>query len=187
MREVWQVLVQDAEGMFDDFVRARSTHLFRLAVLLTGHDRAAAEDLLQVALERAYRHRHKVFGSDAPEPYVRRILVNAALDWRRVLRRRQEQPWSPTDVGPATGDSAELVADRDLLVRALAVLPPRQRAVLVLRYWEDLSEVDTAAVLGCSVGTVKSHASRGLARLREQAGTYPARETGLGDTGGRDA
>lgn len=166
--------MQDPDACFEEFVRARSTHLFRLALLLAGHDHAAAQDLLQVALERAYRHRLRLFAGGSPEPYVRRILVNAAIDWRRVLRRRREKPWEDLDRQPATNDLIDQLADRDVLVRALAALPRRQRAVLVLRYWEDLSEAEIASTLGCSVGTVKSHVSRGLARLRNIAGTSPA-------------
>lgn len=157
-----------ADGWFEEFVRGRSTHLFRLALVLTGWDEAAAQDLLQIALERAYRRRWLLFrhGGNA-EPYVRRVLVNAGIDWRRVLRRRGELPLDPDAAIPAAGDQAGQVADRDLLLRALAVVPPRQRAVLVLRYWEDLPDVQIAAALDCSPATVRSQAARGLARLRQ--------------------
>jgi RNA polymerase sigma factor (sigma-70 family) len=103
------------------------------------------------------------------------MLVNASVDrWRR-LRRRPELPVTSPDAGQVVGDQAVAdqygaVADRDQLLRALAVLPARQRAVIVLRYLEDLSEAQTSAVLGCSEGTVKSQASRALARLRAMAG-----------------
>jgi RNA polymerase sigma factor (sigma-70 family) len=105
----------------------------------------------------------------SPERYVRRVLVNASIDRRRLLRRRGERPLEAADAVPATDDRTGQVANRDLLLRSMAQLPPRQRAVLVLRYWADLSEAEIAETLGCSVGTVKSHASRGLARLRELA------------------
>lgn len=160
----------DRGDPFEQFVRDRSDYLFQLALLLTGRNQADAQDLLQVALERAWRRRRAIARSGSPEPYVRKILVNASIDrWRR-LGRRDERMLDDTDAGPLADDPASQVVRRDLLIRSLAVLPPRQRAVLVLRYWEDLPETEVAAVLGCSVGTVKSQASRGLARLRELAG-----------------
>jgi len=152
-------------------VRSRSAYLFKLALLLTGQNRAEAEDLLQISLERAYRRRALLARDRSPEPYVRRVLVNASIDRRRALRRRGEQPLCAGASDPPVDDRAAQLADRDLLVRSLALLPPRQRAVLVLRYWGDLSEAEIAATLGCGVGTVKSQASRGLARLRELAGS----------------
>ena len=151
---------------FEEFVQGSSPRLFRTALLLTGHDRAAAEDLLQAALERAYRHWARICRSEEPERYVRRILANASHDrWRRAARHR-ERSMHAGDAAAVTGDHAGAVADRDLLMRALAGLPKRQRTVLVLRYYSDLTELEIADVLGCSVGTVKSQASRGLARLR---------------------
>jgi RNA polymerase sigma-70 factor (sigma-E family) len=157
----------DRATSFEDFVQARSAALFRTALLLTGQDTAEAEDLLQLCLERAYRHWGKItcFGSD-PERYTRRILVNAANDrWRRLRRRREH---SLTVAGSATAvpDRAAEVADRDVLRRALAMLPQRQRTVIVLRYFDGLEDAEIAAALGCSPGTVRSHVSRGLARLR---------------------
>lgn len=163
--------VREARVSFEDFVHARSGSLLRTALLLTGQNRAEAEDLLQLALERAYRHWPRICGSDDPERYVRRILANASADrWRR-LTRRPEQSLPGGDAGPSVPDHTAEVAERDYLLRALAALPPRQRAVLVLRYFDDLSEAETAEVLGCSLGTVKSHAARALARLRERAGS----------------
>jgi RNA polymerase sigma-70 factor (sigma-E family) len=165
-----------AGDSFEEFVRGRSAHLFQLALLLAGQNQADAEDLLQVALERAWRRRAVRYRHGSPEPYVRQILVNASIDrWRR-LRRRGEEPLQDSGPSPLAADPAGVVARRDLLMRSLAVLPPRQRAVLVLRYWEDHSEAEVAAMMGCSVGTVKSQASRGLARLRELAGA-PANES----------
>ena len=174
----------EADHSFEEFVRGRSTHLFRLALVLTGWDYAAAQDLLQIALERAYRRRWLLFrqGGSA-EPYVRRVLVNAAIDWRRVLRRRGELPLDPDAAIPAAGDQAGQVADRDLLLRALAALPPRQRAVLVLRYWEDLPDVQIAAALDCSPATVRSQAARGLARLRQLTQIAPAGGSQYSSTG----
>jgi RNA polymerase sigma-70 factor (sigma-E family) len=152
---------------FEEFVSASSARLFTMAMLLCGQHRAEAEDLLQGVLERAYRRWARICLGGDPERYVRAMLANASVDrWRR-LGRRPEVPSEPATVGPSVPDQAAIVADRDQLVRALAQLPPRQRAVIVLRYLEDLSEAQTSAVLGCSEGTVKSQASRALARLRE--------------------
>jgi RNA polymerase sigma-70 factor (sigma-E family) len=168
---------------FEEFMRARSAHLLRLALLLTGWNEAVAEDLTQIALERIYRRRRILFGRpdarNSIEPYVRRVLVNAAIDWRRGLHRRPELPLDcAIDVAqPSAGRIADQIADRDLLLRALASVPQRQRAVLVLRYWEDLSDAEIALTLNCGVGTVRSQASRGLAKLREltQPAPPPAR------------
>jgi RNA polymerase sigma-70 factor (sigma-E family) len=163
---------------FEDFVAGSSARLFTTAKLLTGGHRAEAEDLLQVAYERAYRHWARISRRADPERYVRQILVNASVDrWRR-LRRRPEAPLTVGSDPAAAADTAAAVADRDLLLRGLAALPPRQRAVLVLRYYEDLSEAQTATMLGCSVGTVKSQAARGLARLREMTGEAGDRDSG---------
>jgi RNA polymerase sigma-70 factor (sigma-E family) len=163
---------------FEEFVQACSPRLFRTALLLAGQDRPAAEDLLQLALERAYRHWARVCRSGEPERYVRRILANASNDrWRRAARR-PERLLRPTDDDPLEQDQSEAVADRDFLMRTLAALPPRQRTVLVLRYFNDLSEAEIADVLGCTVGTVKSQASRGLARLRDIAEPGVAAPTG---------
>jgi len=171
---------------FEDFVRARSAALFRTALLLTGQHRAEAEDLLPGALERAYRHWGRICRSGDPERYVRRILANASTDrWRR-LGRRPEHSLPADPGGTAAGDHASEVADRDFLLRALAGLPPRQRAVLVLRYFCDLPEADIADALGCSVGTVKSQASRGLTRLREISEPASAGATGTVRSDGDD-
>jgi RNA polymerase sigma-70 factor (sigma-E family) len=182
---------------FEEFMRARSAHLLRLALLLTGWNAAVAEDLTQTALERIYRRRRLLFGRpearNSIEPYVRRVLVNAAIDWRRGLHRRPELPLDcAIDVAqPSAGRIAEQIADRDLLLRALASVPQRQRAVLVLRYWEDLSDAEIALTLNCEVGTVRSQASRGLAKLREltQPAPPPARAevSQPCDLGGRPA
>jgi RNA polymerase sigma-70 factor (sigma-E family) len=166
---------------FEQFVEGSSSWLLTLAMLLTGHSRPDAEDLLQTVLERAYRRWRRICRTGDPAPYVRQMLVNAAVDRWRMLRRRPERPLGPDDLAQSasyTGpDRSSAVADQDLLWRALAQLPPGQRAVLVLRYYEDLTEAQTAAVLGCSVGSVKTQASRALAKLRGIVGS--------GD-GGRD-
>jgi RNA polymerase sigma-70 factor (sigma-E family) len=154
---------------FEDFVRARSGSLLRTALLLAGQNRAEAEDLLQVALERAYRHWPRVMRTEEPERYVRRILANASADrWRRIGRRAAHAV--PTHQEAGIPDRTAELAERDYLLRVLATLPPGQRAVLVLRYFDDLSEGQTAQMLGCSVGTVKSQTARALERLRAAVG-----------------
>ena len=145
---------------FREFVEVRYSSLLRTAYLLTG-SREAAADLVQTALLKMMRRWKRV---DDPLPYVRRIMVNERTRlWHRIGSREVLTAILPERRSP---DTEERVAARDELLRALNRLPPRMRAVLVLRYWEDMSEVDTAALLGCSVGSVKSQASRGLDRLR---------------------
>jgi RNA polymerase sigma-70 factor (sigma-E family) len=144
----------------------RGEHLMRAAVALTGN-RSDGEDLLQAALERLLRHWGRIEG-DA-EGYLRRTLYNMAADgWRRrgAWLRKLPLIHAGGRHGPAA-DAVDAVDLRDALGRALAQLPPRQRAVLVLRYWEELSQAETAELLGCAEGTVKSAAARGLQRLRE--------------------
>jgi RNA polymerase sigma-70 factor (sigma-E family) len=161
---------RQAELSFEDFVRARSSSLLRTALLLVGQNRAEAEDLLQVALERAYRHWGRICRTDEPERYVRRILTNASADRWRKIARRAEQAITTGHSDLAIPDHTAQIADQDYVLRALAELPPGQRAVLVLRYFDDLSEAETARMLGCSVGTVKSQAARALERLRSTVG-----------------
>jgi RNA polymerase sigma-70 factor (sigma-E family) len=148
------------------FVAERGDRLLRTAALLAG-SRADGEDLLQSALERLLRNWRRIDGD--PENYVRRTLYNLAADgWRRQrVWQRKAVLFEP---GPPV-DPAAAVDLRDAVVRVLMQLPPRQRAVLVLRYFEQLSEAETAQALGCSVGTVKSAAARGLARLRDLTGS----------------
>ncbi len=146
------------------FLAERGEALLRTAVLLAG-GREAGEDLLQAALERLLRRWRAIEGD--PEGYLRRTLYHlAADDWRQqqVWRKRL---WLLRPGAGADVDGTAEVDLRDSLVRLLMQLPPRQRAVIVARYWEQLSEAESAQVLGCSVGTVKSAASRGLRRLRE--------------------
>jgi RNA polymerase sigma-70 factor (sigma-E family) len=155
---------------FEEFVEGSSSRMLTMAMLLTGHNRADAEDLLQTVLERAFRRWRRICRTGDPGPYVRQMLVNASIDRWRLLRHRPEQPLGsgdgPSLGGPAGPDQSAAIADQDLLWRALAQLPPGQRAVVVLRYYEDLTAAQTAAVLGCSVGSVKTQASRALAKLR---------------------
>lgn len=155
------------ERDFEQFVAAHGTGLLRLAVLLTG-SRGDAEDLLQDALERAYRKWSRVQRADHPLAYVKQLLTRRAVDRRRV-RRVQEVPL-PSAYDAQSPEPAEATHVRDTLLRGLASLPPRQRAAVVLRHCEDLSEADVARLLDCSVGNVKSQTSRGLTRLRQLTG-----------------
>jgi RNA polymerase sigma-70 factor (sigma-E family) len=147
------------------FVTARSTSLLWFAHLLTG-DRQLAEDVVQTALARTALAWPRIRHKDRPESYVRRAIVNTHLN---AQRRR---PWleRPHDVLPEGIDQRRPETEfdeRDVMWQALSELPPRQRAVLVLRYYEDLSEADMADVLGCSKGTVKSQAAKALTNLRQ--------------------
>ncbi|MET7949335.1 SigE family RNA polymerase sigma factor [Micromonospora sp. NPDC005324] len=155
------------EEQFREFVAARSAALLRTAYLLTG-DWATAEDLLQTALTKTYLAWKRLGGIEAVEPYARRVMVNTSTSWWR----RRWHGERPTEVLPerAGVDEIEQQLDRDLLWRHLRELPNRQRAVLVLRYYEDMSEAQTAAMLDISPGTVKSQASRALATLRRRLG-----------------
>jgi RNA polymerase sigma-70 factor (sigma-E family) len=159
--------MSDAE--FAEYVTHRSPALLRTAYLLCGGDRGAAEDLLQEVLERMFPRWRRI--RDDPEPYIRASLANAAANrWRRRSRRVTETPMTFDVEHPLVSGPEQRVLNQETVVRALSALPPRMRAVLVLRYFDDLSEVDTAAALRCGVGTVKSQTSKGLARLREVMG-----------------
>lgn len=168
-----------ARTEFEEFVTARSAALFRTAVLLTGN-RQDAQDLVQSALERACRHWERVAAAEQPEAYVRRILVNSLKDRWRLGRRIVEVPlddiWPPPSdsghgQGSASGQSPyRQVELRRSMIAELRRLPVGMRSVLVLRYFEDLSEAEIAHALNCSTGTVKSQAARGLARLRAALG-----------------
>jgi len=151
---------------FEAFVERTSTALLRTAYLLTG-DRGHAEDLLQTALLRTARHWSRA--RDAPEAYARTVLINLSRDRvRRLFRRPREAPLPPDPDNLRMVDAGyDQVAERRVVVRALAELPTRQRQVIVLRFFEDLSVEQTAQLLGFSTGTVKSYTSRAIARLRE--------------------
>ena len=154
------VIPRGYQREFEEFVRASSGRLTRTAYLLCG-DRGHAEDMVQTALLRTAR-RWRTARRD-PGAYARRVVVNLGKDrWRHVSRRPAETALE-LDVAVPVVDG---VADRDELVRAVRTLPPGQRSVLVLRFFDDLSVAETAAALGCSVGTVKSQTARGLDRLR---------------------
>ncbi|MFC0004756.1 SigE family RNA polymerase sigma factor [Micromonospora siamensis] len=161
------------EEEFREFVAARSAALLRTAYLLAG-DWATAEDLLQTALTKTYLAWKRLGGIEAIEPYARRVLVNTSTSWWR----RRWHGERPTEVLPerAGTDEIEQQLDRDVLWRHLSALPARQRAVLVLRFYEDLSEAQTAALLEISPGTVKSQTSRALGTLRRRLGEAAAAE-----------
>ena len=159
------------EEEFREFVAARSGALLRTAYLLAG-DWATAEDLFQTALTKTYLAWKRLGGIDAIEPYARRVLVNTSTSWWR----RRWHGERPTEVLPerAGVDEIEHQLDRDALWRHLQALPARQRAVLVLRFYEDMSEAQTAALLEISPGTVKSQTSRALNTLRRRLGSEAA-------------
>jgi RNA polymerase sigma-70 factor (sigma-E family) len=147
---------------FREFVVAHGSRLSRTAYLLTAGDHFAAEDLLQSALAKTAVHWRRVVEGGKPTAYVRRAMVNERISW---ARRRRADPVA-TVPEQRVADPADRTADRLTLVAALAALKPRQRAVLVFRFYEDLSETDTAEIMGCSVGTVKSQTHDALRRLR---------------------
>jgi RNA polymerase sigma-70 factor (sigma-E family) len=151
-----------ATGDFDAFVWGRHPTLLRFAHALTG-DHELAADLVQDALERTGLAWSRVRRKDDPEGYVRRIIVTRYVSWWRRMRRERLVAAVPE----TAYDDRSVGGPDETLWRLLATLPPKQRAVLVLRFYEDLTEVEVARVLGCSVGTVKSNGSRGLARLRQ--------------------
>ena len=152
------------ERAFREFAAARLPSLLRFAHLLTA-DAATAEDVVQIALARTALAWHRIERRDDPTAYVRKaIATTAANHWRRKPWR--ERPVAEIPDRPADADPHAAYDDRDAMWRALSALPPRQRAVLVLRYYSGLSEAEIAEELGCSRGTVKSQASKALARLR---------------------
>ena len=155
---------------FDEFVLARSPALLRTAFLLT-HDESLAEDLLQTALTKAWFVWRRI---DEPEPYVRRILVTTAASWwRRRWTRERPTEVLPEPTGTVADGGSE---DHQDLWGALGRLPMRQRAVVVLRFLEDRSERETADLMDCSIGTVKSQCAKALAKLRLDDALEPSAE-----------
>ena len=148
---------------FVAFVDARSAALLRTARLLSAGDQHAAEDLVQTALEKAYVAWPRIQRKGAQEAYVRSIMTRSAIDRTRQRTRRGEVV---TDEVPDIPVHPVGPEDRDHVFALLGALPLRQRAVMVLRYYDDLSEAQIADALGCSTGTVKAHASRALATMR---------------------
>lgn len=156
----------EVDPSFDEFVSSGSARLLRSAYLLTA-DRGHAEDLLQVALVRTARHWEHA--RDAPAAYAYRVLINLVHDRHRRLGRRViEQPLDHRHAAERlVVDHVEPLIDHDAIIRAVKLLAPRQREVVVLRFFADLSVAETAAAVGSSPGSVKTHTSRALARLRE--------------------
>lgn len=162
---------------FDRFVAENVDRLLRTAYLIAWDEREA-EDLVQECLFKVARRWPKIRSMDQPSAYARRILVNLAIDGaaRRTRRRRELEP--ALGAAEPFADPLGALHDRADLLGALAELPRDQRAVLVLRYFNDLTETQAAAVLGCSEGTVKSRASRGLTRLRQALAPLPVQSGG---------
>ncbi len=158
---------------FEEFVEARLQALLRYAVMLTG-DPHTAQDLVQETMIRAQVKWRRIAAASVPEHYVKRMLTNAYIDlhrgsWLRrvVLRAELSEPLGPLGP-PPVADHAEASADRDQMWLWLGRLPRRQRAALVLRYYESLSDVEIAEVLDCAIGTVRSLISRALVTLRAE-------------------
>ncbi|MFI5732515.1 SigE family RNA polymerase sigma factor [Kribbella sp. NPDC051587] len=159
----------DGTVMYDELVRATEHRLVRLGLMLTGNLHSA-EDLTQTVLARAHRHWGRISGLEHPEAYLRKMLVNEFLSWRRILKNREVPLAEPID-RPSDEDIGSRQALKDATWRLLTKLPRQQRAVLVLRYYEDLPDDEIAAVLGIAVGTVRSNISRALANLRDHLST----------------
>jgi RNA polymerase sigma-70 factor (sigma-E family) len=158
---------RDTAG-FADFAAARSRSLYRAAYLMVG-DHGLAEDLLQEALTKTYVAWRRLRDTGKAEAYARKAITTTAINW---WRRRSWQAEKPRGEMPdvAVRDHSDRVSDHDTMWTELQALPPRQRASIVLRYYEDLSERETADAMGCSVGTVKSQVSAGLEKLRARLG-----------------
>ncbi|MEU8253203.1 SigE family RNA polymerase sigma factor [Micromonospora inaquosa] len=153
---------------YEEFADTRLAPLLRYAVMLTG-DPHQAQDLVQETMVRVQLNWRRVARADSPERYVRRMLTNQYIDWRRgSWVRRVLLRGEPDASMPALTDHAQSAVDRDQIWSWLSRLPRRQRAALVLRYYEDLPDIEIADILGCAVGTVRSSISRALATLRTE-------------------
>ncbi|MEV4417708.1 SigE family RNA polymerase sigma factor [Catellatospora sp. NPDC049609] len=154
---------------YEEFVNTRLGALARYAVMLTG-DQHTAQDLVQETMVRVQLNWRRVSRAQAPERYVKRMMINQYVDWRRGswLRRVFLRP-DPDPSIAAPADHAQRAADRDVIWNVLATLPRQQRAALVLRYYEDLPDAEIADMLGCTVGTARGYISKALSRLRESA------------------
>ncbi|WP_410819746.1 SigE family RNA polymerase sigma factor [Micromonospora sp. 050-3] len=153
---------------YEEFADTRLAPLLRYAVMLTGEPHQA-QDLVQETMVRVQLNWRRVARADSPERYVRRMLTNQYVDWRRgSWVRRVLLRGEPDTSVPMPTDHAQSAVDRDQVWSWLSRLPRRQRAALVLRYYEDLPDVEIADILGCAVGTVRSSISRALATLRAE-------------------
>jgi RNA polymerase sigma-70 factor (sigma-E family) len=158
----------DRDTEYVEFVTAQRTALVRMARLLTAGDEAYAEDLVQTTLTKLYVHWPKVRRAGNPVGYARTTLTHAFVDEQRRAHRRREMPLAVSPEKPTAERDPDLART---VLQALEGLPPRQRAVVVLRHWLDLDVAETARALGCSEGTVKSQNSKALAHLRSALGT----------------
>ncbi|GIG60763.1 RNA polymerase [Longispora fulva] len=161
---------------FEEYVTARGPGLVRLARLLCG-DPHRAEDLVQEVLAKAYARWRRIAGTERPDLYVRQMLVNQNRSWWRLGRNRELTVAEPAPAASVAGAECGVV-ERDALWRMVLALPERQRAVLVLRFYEDLDDAAIAEILDCSPATVRTHAMRALARLRALHAPEPAPSTG---------
>ncbi|MFK4083845.1 SigE family RNA polymerase sigma factor [Kribbella sp. NPDC020789] len=159
----------DGTVTYDEVVRTTERRLIRLGLMLTGNLHNA-EDLAQTVLTRAHRRWDRISGLEHPEAYLRTMVVNEFLSWRRILKNR-EVPLAEPIERPSDEDIGSRQALKDATWQLLTTLPRQQRAVLVLRYYEDLSDDEIAVILGVAAGTVRSTASRALANLRHHLST----------------
>lgn len=159
---------------FEEFVASEGPGFRRLAYLLCG-DVHRAEDLTQTALAKVYRHWSRVAAMEHPTAYANRVLVREATSWRRRKASTEVVTDNLTtlDARASQPDHADAIAEADATWQLLATLPPKQRAALVLRYYQDMSDDQIAETLGCSASTVRSNAARAFAALREAAGDQP--------------
>jgi len=159
----------DGTVTYDELVRATQSRLVRLGLMLTGNLHNA-EDLVQTVLARAHRRWDRISSLDHPEAYLRTMVVNEFLSWRRILKNR-ELPLAEPVERPSGEDIGSRQALKDATWQLLTRLPRQQRAVLVLRYYEDLDDAEIADILGTTAGTVRSNISRALANLRDHLST----------------
>ncbi|MET7282052.1 SigE family RNA polymerase sigma factor [Kribbella sp. NPDC005582] len=159
----------DGTVTYDELVRATQPRLVRLGLMLTGNLHNA-EDLVQTVLARAHRRWDRISSLDHPEAYLRTMVVNEFLSWRRILKNR-ELPLAEPVERPSGEDIGSRQALKDATWQLLTRLPRQQRAVLVLRYYEDLDDAEIADILGVTAGTVRSNISRALANLRDHLST----------------
>jgi RNA polymerase sigma-70 factor (sigma-E family) len=157
--------MEAAAATFDEYVRTRGPALVRLARLIAG-DRHLGEDLVQEVLTRAYPRWNRIVAGGRPDVYLRRMLVNAHVSWRRRRSSTEVADGAGRVESPARGDVSAEAADRDAMWRLITRLPPKQRVTVVLRFYEDLDDATIAEILGCSSATVRTHTMRALTTLR---------------------